>query len=211
MYVPETFQQRERSVSLDLIDAYGFATLISWTNDSPFVSHIPLILDRTVQGGERLLGHVARANPHWKQFAAETKCMAIFSGPHGYVSPSWYSNHPSVPTWNYAVVHAYGVPRLLNHADTWDVLLRLVEKHERNRERPWKAELPDDFVQDHLKAIVGFEMPITRLEAKFKLSQNREEVDRVGALIGLENDDDIASRRLAEFARQYFHWKNSGA
>ena len=166
-----------------------------------------MILDRAASGRARLLGHVARANQHWKRFDGTEPAVAIFHGPHGYVSPSWYANHPSVPTWNYAVVHVHGIPSALGVDETWEILRRLAEKYEVRRSQPWKVELPPDFVQANLTAIVGFQMPVDRLEAKFKLSQNKDEADRSGALAGLEREDDAEGRLLAAFARGYFERK----
>jgi transcriptional regulator len=210
MYVPESFQESDRSVAFDLIDAYGFATLVSWSTTEPLVNHVPLVLDRPASGQERLLGHVARANQHWRQFDGEKPVMAIFCGPHAYVSPSWYSNRPSVPTWNYAVVHVHGTAQLMDSEQTWAILCRLVEKYEARRRLPWKPDLSSDFVEKQLKAIVGFQIPIDNLEVKFKLGQNREAADREGALAGLEREDGSDSRELAAFARRYFRRKDGG-
>ena len=165
MYTPDSFREADRSVAFDLVDSYGFATLFSGSAGEPAISHVPMILDRAASGRARLLGHVARANQHWKRFDGTEPAVAIFHGPHGYVSPSWYANHPSVPS-------ALGVD------ETWEILRRLAEKYEVRRSQPWKVELPPDFVQANLTAIVGFQMPVDRLEAKFKLSQNKDEADR---------------------------------
>jgi transcriptional regulator len=210
MYTPESFRESDRSVAFDLIHSYGFATLFSGSAHEPTISHVPMILDLPASGHARLLGHVARANQHWKLFDGAEPAVAIFRGPHAYVSPSWYANHPSVPTWNYAVVHVHGTPSVLGSDETWGVLRRLIEKYEAYRSTPWKGELPPHFVEEDLKAIVGFQMPVDRLEAKFKLSQNKDEADRSGALAGLEREGDAEGRALAAFARGYFERKNGG-
>jgi transcriptional regulator len=204
MYVPKHFEEADREILLDLIDDYGFATLISWGDAEPQVTHVPLMADRQVKGQERLLGHFARANPHWSAFDGNQSALAIFHGPHAYVSPSWYTEHPSVPTWSYAVVHAYGKPRIVNDAATWTILRRLIEKLEKGRESPWSATLPEEFVTRKLKAIVGFEIPIDRLEGKFKLGQNKSPIDQSGAFEGLANDPSPEGQALAKFAEQYF-------
>jgi transcriptional regulator len=205
MYIPESFRETDRSLAFDLIDAHGFATLVSWSGE-PLVTHLPLVLDRSA---ERLLGHVARANPHWRRFDGREPALAIFHGPHAYVSPSWYATHPSVPTWNYAVVHVHGTPQLLDAPATRIILDRLIEKYEARRQTPWKPDLPPEHVETNLQAIVGFQLPITHLDAKFKLGQNRDATDRAGTLAGLEGED-AASRELAVFARQYFRQKDGG-
>lgn len=209
MYVPKHFREDDRAVAFDLIEAHGFATLISGSSDGPIVSHIPLILDRREAGGERLLGHVARANSHWRQFDGTSTALAIFHGPHAYVSPAWYAKHPSVPTWNYAVVHVHGAPALLDDAATQAIVERLIEKYEAGRAQPWSPDFSPEFVAANLRAIVGFELPIARLEAKFKLSQNKDDRDREGALTGLEAEGDPASVALATFARSYLR-RNAG-
>src|SRR5258706_16236783 len=114
MYIPKAFNETDRDVLFDLIDEYAFATLVSFSSSEPTVSHIPLLVDRQGPGHERLLGHVARANKQWTEFAGERSVLAIFQGPHAYVSPAWYSEHPSVPTWNYAIVHVHGRARVLD-------------------------------------------------------------------------------------------------
>jgi transcriptional regulator len=203
VYLPESFRVSDREACFDLIEGFGFATLISWSSTDPVVSHVPLLLDRDSVDEGRLVGHVARANPHWKRFDGAERALAIFQGPHGYVSPSWYVTHPSVPTWNYAVVHVYGAPRTVDADRTWGILKRLIDKYEGGRRQAWKPDLPPEFVEENLRAIVGFEMPIARLEAKFKLSQNRDAADRDGALAGLMGEGDARSRELGEFMRRY--------
>ena len=211
MYSPEGFRESDRAVLFDLIDAHGFATLISGQAGGAgegaidlVVTHLPLLVDRTRPGAERLLGHVARANPHWQRFDGVTPALAIFSGPHGYVSPSWYVTSPSVPTWNYAVVHVTGVPRVVDGTATAAIIARLVEQYEAGRPRRWSGELPEDFRGAQLGAIVGFEMSIDALEGKFKLGQTRPDDDRAGMLAGWDQSGDAASQALAAFARDYY-------
>ena len=122
----------------------------------------------------------------------------IFQGPHAYVSPSWYTTAPAVPTWNYAAVHVYGVPRLLDEAGLLDVVSRLVDQYESGRERPWIMDLPEDYQRKMLRAIVGFEVPISRIEGKFKLNQNRSAEDRAGVIEALAAGD-AEEQVLAEF------------
>lgn len=176
MYIPPAFRVDDEPLLFDFIERNGFATLVSMLDGKLFASHVPLLVDRERR---TLLGHVARANPHWRAFASESETLAIFAGPHAYISPSWYKSQPSVPTWNYAVVHVYGVPRVIDDAAALDAIIDgLVSKYESHRDRPWPNELPGDYRQNLLQAIVGFEMSITRMEGKFKLSQNRAEEDR---------------------------------
>jgi transcriptional regulator len=202
MYVPRSFAETDRDVLFDLAEHHGFATLVGFGHDAPIVSHVPLLVDRSAER-ERLVGHVARANPHWKEFDGERPALAIFQGPHAYVSPSWFKTLPAVPTWNYAVVHVHGKPRTLSEEATRAVLRALVEKYESKRKARWNAELPGDFLDAQVRALVGFELPIDRIEGKFKLSQNRSEADLEGILSGLDQEGDDA-RELAAFTRRYF-------
>ena len=151
-----------------------------------------------------MVGHFARANPHAQLCDGATPALAIFSGPHGYISPSWYETTPAVPTWNYVVAHVYGRPTLLGDDESRAHVDHLIERHERGRAAPWPGDLPPDFRAKQLQAIVGFRMPIERIEAKFKLGQNRTQADRAGTFAGLEREPDGASRELAAFARRYY-------
>ena len=195
LYVPEHFRVDDPEVLARFIEDNAFGTLVSSGAEGLMASHIPFVCER--DGAKlRLLGHVARNNEQWRSLEGAAHVLAIFSGPHGYVSPGWYANHPAVPTWNYAVVHATVKARLLDEAALHDLLLRLSSHYEAGREKPWRmADLPPAFVDSMLKMIVGFELEVERLEGKFKLSQNRPaEVPRViaalegageGALAGL--------------------------
>jgi transcriptional regulator len=204
VYLPEGFRESDRSALLDLCDAYGFATLISGGDGELLVTHLPLLVDRQRPGHERLLGHVARANPHWRRFDGVTPALAVFMGPHGYVSPAWYAAAPAVPTWNYAVAHVTGPPRILDGEATARVVARLVEQYEGRRPTRWSGDLPEDFRARQLDAIVGFEMAIETAIGKFKLGQNRSEADRAGMLAGWEQSGDATSQALAAFTRDYY-------
>lgn len=181
LYVPPHFRVDDPERLFEFVERNAFATLVTAGSGGLHVSHIPFVPERDAGGKVRLLGHVARANAHWEALEAADHVLAIFNGPHAYVSPGWYQNHPSVPTWNYAVVHAHGRARLLEEAELHELLMRLSSTYETGREKPWRmSELPADFVSTMLRAIVGFEIEVERLEGKFKLSQNRPaEVPRV--------------------------------
>ena len=184
LYIPAHFRKDDPDTLYAFMEQYAFGTLVSTGPKGLHVSHIPFLPER--EGGKvRLLGHVARGNPQWEALEGADHVLAIFNGPHAYVSPGWYQNHPAVPTWNYAVVHAHGKARLMDEAQLHDLVVRLSNTYEAGRPKPWKAtELPADFVGNLLKAIVGLEIEVERLEGKFKLSQNRPaEIARViGAL-----------------------------
>ena len=195
VFIPTSFRVEERSALYDFVERYGFATLVTLLDSVPFASHIPLLLEREKN---LLLGHLSKANPHWEAFAAGSESLAIFSGPHAYISPSWYASSPAVPTWNYTAVHIYGLPQLLPPERTAEIVNLTVSKYEGSRSTPWPNEMPEDFRQRLLAGIVAFEMPITRLEGKFKLGQNRSAADQDGMLEGLRKDG-VEANLLAEF------------
>ena len=185
LYIPPHFRVEDRDALYAFMEQHAFATLVTSGPAGMHISHIPLLPERGDDGAIRLLGHVARGNDQWKAIEEAQHLVAIFQGPHAYISPTWYVNHPSVPTWNYAVVHAHGKARLMDEAGLHELLMRLSAIYEAGNAKPWRmSELPAAYVSTMLKAIVGFEIEVERLEGKFKLSQNRPaEVPRVIAAL----------------------------
>ena len=181
LYVPSHFAADDPERLFAFMQRNAFATLVSSGGEGMQVSHIPLVAERDGAGKVRLLGHVARANTHWQSLEGAGEVLAIFHGPHGYVSPGWYQNHPAVPTWNYAVVHARGRATLMDEAELHELVTRLAWIYEEGRPKPWKlSEQPAAFVSGLLEMIVGFAIEVERIEGKFKLSQNRpQEIPRV--------------------------------
>jgi len=204
MYVPASFDISDEKTLESFIERYDFATLISSGAAGLVASHIPLVLQRS-SGKAVLIGHVARANNQWRQFDGITEALAIFHGPHAYVSPTWYAASPAVPTWNYAVVHAYGKPRASDDRDfTMAALKALVARHESTRQQPWQMEGPaEDFYEKLAAAIVAFEMPVERIEGTFKLGQNRSREDRLGMLQGLAAEGSPDADALGDFIRKH--------
>ena len=191
MYIPKAFREDHINTLHKLMREYSFATLLTQHEGVPFATHLPFILDARRGLNGTLLAHMARANPQWRDFVSEQEVMVIFQGPHAYISPSWYEVELSVPTWNYAVVHAYGVPRLIEDGEElYQLLKTLIETHEAQFEKPWPFQLPDDYLQKMMRGIVGFEIEITRLEGKFKLSQNRTASEREHIIAALQESRD---------------------
>jgi transcriptional regulator len=190
MYLPKHFEQHDPAALQALMREHPLAALVSSGPDGLTADHIPLEYDAAAN---TLRGHVARANPLWRQ-ADGQPVLAIFRGPQAYVSPSLYpskaATHKVVPTWNYAVVHAHGTLRALDDAPWLHTLVsRLTGHHESPRAQPWAvSDAPDDYVQQMLRAIVGIEIPLTRLVGKWKVSQNRSAEDRAGVADGLGAD-----------------------
>lgn len=200
IYSPEQFTVTDRDALVRLIQQNSFATLIVGSGHDPMVAHIPVLLDEATG---ILHAHVARANPLWQQLTPDREVLVVFHGPHHYVSPSWYSVHPSVPTWNYAVVHVSGVPAIIEDQVRVESMLRkLVDEHESRSETPWTMDLPPDYLRKMIDAVVAFEVRITRMQGKFKLSQNRPGVDRSNVIAALKDTGDDSATRLANLMQQ---------
>lgn len=186
-YIPRHFRVDDRERLERFVEAHAFGTIVSAGPAGLAVSHVPFLPVRDPDGALRLQGHVARANPHWEQLEAAGEVLVIFEGPHAYVSPTWYANHPSVPTWNYVVVHARGPARLLPPQELPRLLDEVSALYERDRPKPWRfGAMPPDYVAGMQRAIVGFEVAVASLEGKFKLSQNRRPEDIAGVAKALE-------------------------
>jgi len=183
----------------------SFATIISVADGHVSATRVPLILEPARGPHGTLLGHVARANPQWRSFDGATEAMAAFDGPHAYISPNWYVTAPAVPTWNYANVHAYGRPRVIEDAPRLAAIVdQLLSTYERDMPEPWPkpGQLPEDFKGKLLKAIVGFEMPIERIEGKFKFGKNRPLDDQLSMLRHLEESPLAGNRALAAMMKR---------
>jgi transcriptional regulator len=204
MYVPEAFKVVDEGEIQAFIQRYDFATIVSCPATGLIATHVPVVVRREASGLV-VAGHVARANSHWQAMDGAVECLAIFHGPHSYVSPTWYVNSPAVPTWNYAVVHAYGKLRFREDRSFIETVVGdLVRRYESQRAEPWRIEdQPSDFRDRMLAAIVGFEMPVLKVEAKFKLGQNRRPEDRAGTIAGLKREQSPEAVALAEFMRAH--------
>lgn len=193
LYTPSPFEVRDRDAARQLIVDHPFATLVTTLADAePRITHLPLLLR-----GEELHGHMARANPHWQQFE-NGHTVAVFHGPHAYVSPRWYGTPEAhVPTWNYATVHVAGRPRL------GDVLAARASVVDLTAHFDPSFSATSDRIERLLGGIVAFVMPITRLDAKFKMNQNRSETDRAGVIAALERSEQAQDRAVAEWMRTH--------
>lgn len=201
MYLPQHFTESRLPVLHDAMERAGLAILVAAGADGLQATHLPLLLDRTNGSHGTLTGHLARSNPLWRDLEAGLPALIIFSGPDAYVSPSWYPSKAAggkaVPTWNYVAIHASGPVSVFHDPQR---LLRVVSdltgRHEQGRNNPWSVEdAPADYLRAQLVGIVGFEMVISRLEGKWKMSQNRSPEDRAGTRAGLRDEgrDDVAA------------------
>lgn len=194
MYVPRHFEESERSRLDAFMRANDFAALVSSVDGAPFATHVPVLLDPSRGPQGSILGHMARGNPHWRSWGTDAEVLVIFNGPHCYVSPTWYETTPNVPTWNYAAVHASGRARVIDDpAEARAILARTVAVYEGEGEGAWSLDgLPEDYLRRMIRGVAAFEIAIERVEGKFKLSQNRADVDRQAVLRRLETSADPA-------------------
>ena len=194
MYIPPLFKEDRIDVLHAAIRAAGLATLVTLREDGLIASHVPMLLDAEPAPYGTLLGHVARPNAQARGAVPGVQALAIFHGPDAYITPSWYATKREtgkvVPTWNYVAIHAYGPVEFFDDRERLRaVVTRLTERFETPRAEPWAvSDAPADFIDGMLKGIVGFALPIARLEGKWKMSQNRPPADRAGVVAGLESD-----------------------
>jgi transcriptional regulator len=203
MYVPPQFRLKDRDDALDLIRDYPFAAVVSVLDGSPVVSHLPVIVTGT-EPSIVLAAHFARANPHWKCVESSAPTL-FFHGPHGYISPRWYTNpEHTVPTWNYAIVRITAQARIVDPAATRDIVESLTREMEAGAPNAWTVDrVEPSYLDSQLPAIVGVHFTVQTIEASFKLGQNRNEADRSGAIAGLRSTGRESDRDLAELMERF--------
>ena len=195
MYLPAYAREDDRPTQLDLMRAHPFATLVTAPDGVPFATHLPLLVEEDA-GELYLRSHLARANLQWQHFG-EAEVLAIFQGPHALVNSAWYASTPNVPTWNYAAVHAYGPARVVAGEQAAAIARRLLAVH-----TPDAPPIPADFERRMLAGVVTFELRVTRLEGKFKLSQNKGEQDRHNVVERLSQSGQQRERATAELMKE---------
>ena len=202
MYIPKAFEVKDLDKIAQVIETYNFATLVTCDSGIPMASHIPFLYDRDRGKYGTLISHMARANSQWQSFD-DQEILAIFQGSHSYISPNWYQTKPAVCTWNYIAIHTYGVPQVITDIQrTEEILQATVAKYESQLPDPWDGSLPEKVQQQLGKALVGFEIPLTRIEAKFKLGQNRSAEDLQGVYDVLVNSTDVNQKQIAAMMKQ---------
>lgn len=208
MYVPRQFEETDRDVLQALIRSRPLGAWVTVADRELVVNHIPFLLDATRGPHGTLVGHVARANPVWRNCSSEIASVVVFQGADAYITPSWYATKQEhgkvVPTWNYIVVHAHGVPRMIEDRE-WLLghVTALSDHHEARQQVPWRvSDAPADYIETQLKAIVGIEIPISALVGKWKASQNRSLPDQRGTMTGLSERADEDSRTMAALLRE---------
>jgi transcriptional regulator len=206
MYIPKSDQVTDIPTLQRFISDHSFATIISLVEARICGTRLPVLLDPSRGRTGTLIGHLARANPQWRSFDGRTEAMAAFDGPHAYISPNWYVTAPSVPTWNYATVHAYGSPRAIEDpVQIESIVDGLIAAHESRMPNPWPApgQLPAEFKARLIRAIVGFEMEIERIDGKFKFGANRPKEDQLSMIRHLEEGPLARSRELAAMIKAF--------
>ena len=209
MYIPRWYREDRLSVLHETIERISFGTLVTATHAGLTASHIPMLIDKSRGNNGTLIGHIARGNSQWKDTAPGVEALAMFVGTDAYISPLWYETTKQsgevVPTWNYIAIHAYGpISFFEDPARLLDVVTRLTNYHESSFPEPWKvSDAPKKYIDSQLKSIVGFEMPIERIEGKWKMSQDRPLEDREGAIRGLrELGEPSANEAAAEIEKK---------
>ena len=208
MYTPKDFEETRIDILHQLMKSHPLASLVTLGDAELIVNHLPFLIDPSCGLFGTLRGHVARANPVWQAFSHTVESVVIFQGPESYITPSWYPSKEAhgkvVPTWNYAVVHAYGYPRVIENA-AWlrAHVTELTNKHEPTQALPWKvSDAPQDFTDKLINAIVGIEISISTIRGKWKVSQNRPMADRLGVVAGLESLGGEQARAMASLVTQ---------
>lgn len=203
MYIPGYFKQQNMEEVKSFLIQNGFGILVSQVNGKPWATHIPLELEVNGEGKEVLVGHLSRGNKQWKDFSPNQEVLAIFNGPHSYVSSSWY-DHENVPTWNYIAVHVYGKIRIISADELLASLKRLVDKYEAHSARPVTVEgMSPKFLEGELRGVIGFEIAITDIQAAYKLSQNRDVKNKTQIIAELENRGDTGALEIAKHMKSY--------
>lgn len=197
MYIPNAFREDDTEKLVAFMRANSFATLVSIQNNFPVASHIPFVI--TVQNNVvKLTGHLAKQNPQWQLFGMG-ESLAVFTGPHAYISPSLYEKRESVPTWNYIAVHAYGIPQIITLSDSQELMDEMIDEMIDTYSSDYKSQwhsLSENFRQGMMNGIVGFEMTVTRLQGKYKLSQNRSLTDQYNVAHALLQNADLDAQAI---------------
>ena len=199
MHISKLYHEEDRTKIFEFLKQNEFATLVAYDGEKPTASH--LLMEVVNNGDEWFVnGHMSKANSLWRTFDKNPEVLIIFQGPHTYISPTWY-NHVNVPTWNYQAVHLYGTPRIVDGEEYYAMLSRLIARHE--NETNYRMEsLPQDFVEKQMNGTVGFQVDVTRIEANYKLSQNRDDEDYHNIISHLHEREDEMSHQVAEAMRK---------
>jgi len=200
MYTAKSFRNDNSEDVKNFIHANGFGILTSQVENKPWATHIPMFLS---EDGSTLTGHIARGNKHWKSFESNPDALAIFSGPHTYISSSWY-DHENVPTWNYIAVHISGNLKIMEAEDLLESLKNLTDKYEKASACPVSVEkMTPDLLKRDIAGIVGFQLQIEKIESSYKLSQNRDDENHNRIIVELEKRGDKDALKIARAMKEF--------
>jgi transcriptional regulator len=202
MYIPDAFHETDPDQLCAFVARNSFGMLVSQVDGEPFVTHLPFLLQRQDGRLVALVGHVARANPQWQGLEGQP-ALAVFPGPHAYISPAWYEAENVVPTWNYVAVHVYGTVRLIESPEALtDLVQQFVTVYEANRPQPWQFNADSEFAQRLVRLIVGFRIEVSRIEGKWKLNQNHAPERRERVAQALFQSDDPNAKEIARLMQE---------
>jgi transcriptional regulator len=216
MYIPPLHRLADNEALISLMQAHPLGAWVCLGEGGLIANHVPFLLDRSRGTHGTLIGHVSRANPVWRELGLSTPSVVMFCGPQAYITPGWYPGHTThgevVPTWNYVVAHAHGVARAVHDRD-WLLAMveRLTDTHEAQHPAPWRVgEAPATYIDQLMRAIVGIEIPIDRLEGKLKASQDEALPDRLGTVQGLRDQPGDEAAAMAELVMQAIQAQGAG-
>ncbi|MGG5255351.1 FMN-binding negative transcriptional regulator [Neobacillus sp. SM06] len=205
MYIPKAFEVTDKKKLVNFIQNHSFGILFSETGDGPFATHLPFLFDETKGENGVLIGHMAKPNLHWGKLDKK-EVLIVFSGPHAYISPAWYNETNTVPTWNYVAVHVFGEFHLIeNKQEMQSIIEKTVDFYESPMPNPWEANLDDKFIDGLMNGIVGFEINIKKIEGKWKLNQNHSRQRQQNVINGLKTRDEYDSQEIALLMEQNLH------
>ncbi|MBO6622758.1 MAG: FMN-binding negative transcriptional regulator [Balneola sp.] len=201
MYTPSSFKEENPDVLFDLIEEHNFGIIFSQHEDQPEATHLPFLVHRKKGTYGTLIAHFAKANKHWKKLDESKDVLILFQGPHSYISPAWYENRAEVPTWNYATVHVFGKPKIIEDpVELNKMVKKLTHFHEGQENTDWKLnEVPKKEYNTDLKAIVGLEIEISKMEGKFKFNQNKSDMDQKSVIAKM---DDLGRKDISEIMKR---------
>ncbi|MBW4362214.1 FMN-binding negative transcriptional regulator [Flavobacterium taihuense] len=202
MYIPDLYKNEDKEVIRTFLKANAFGILINQTNGKLWATHIPLELESNSEGEEVLMGHISKENPQWTAFESDNQVLAVFTGPHSYISPSWY-DHENVPTWNYSAVHVYGKIKIIEGDAVIDSLTKLVDKYEQNSKCPVRVAELSKKTMMQTRGIVAFEIKIEEIQAQTKMSQNRDDKNYSNIISELEKTENPQSMAVAKEMAKY--------
>ncbi|WP_332699282.1 FMN-binding negative transcriptional regulator [Halalkalibacter lacteus] len=202
MYIPKAFEVSNKYKLYDFIQSNSFGILFSQVENGPLATHLPFLVDENVGEGGILVSHMAKLNPHWENLNNK-EVLVVFSGPHAYISPTWYNEGNTVPTWNYVAVHVYGTVRIIDKKEEMvELLSKTVDFYEASMPNPWNAQFDSKFMDGLMNGIVGLEISINRIEGKWKLNQNHSIERQQNLVNGLKTSNEYNSAEIARIMQE---------